>query len=182
MRVRKSGGRATGAVSALAGLALVLGACGYQPLDGRGVFGPDVRTIELDSFENETREPGLEQQITDAMAEEFARRAWLEPVLDGQVASPDLIMSGLLRTASVRSDTFSSGGLALEERIELRLDVSVRRRESGEVVYQHPDFRAREVFLSSADPMVYASNKEQALRRVASSIAEQVHDELFQRF
>ena len=30
--------------------------------------------------------------------------------------------------------------------------------------------------------MVYASNKEQALRRVASAIAERVHDELFQRF
>jgi hypothetical protein len=171
-----------GAVVALTGLCLLLGGCGYKPLDGRGVFGPDVKTIELESFENESREPGLEQHITDAMAEEFARRAWLEPVMDGQIASPDLVMTGLVRTATVRADTYSSGGLALEERIDVRLDVAVRRRESGELVYQHPDFRVREVFLSSADPMVYASNKEQAMRRVASSIAEQVHDELFQRF
>lgn len=182
MRGRSRGGTGTTAFAALAGLALALGACGYRPLDGRGAFGPDVHTIEVESFENESREPGLDEHISDAMGEEFARRAWLEPVVDGQVANPDLVMTGLVRTATVRSDTYSSGGLALEERIEVRLDVSVRRRESGELVYQHPDFRVHEVFLSSADPMVYASNKEQALRRVASAIAEQVHDELFQRF
>jgi hypothetical protein len=103
-------------------------------------------------------------------------------VVQGQVASPDLVLSGLLHTAEVRSNSYSSGGLALEERVDVRFDVSVRRAASGEVVYRHPDFSVTEVFLSSADPMVYASNKEQALRRIASAIAERVHDELFQRF
>jgi len=182
MRVRSSGSGNLGAGIARVVLVLVLGACGYKPLDGRGAFGPDVRTIELEAFENRSREPGLEQQLGDALAEEFARRAWLEPVLQGQVAHPDLVMTGLLRSTTVRSNSFSSGGLALEERVEVFLDVSVRRSASGEVVYRHPDFHVSEVFLSSADPQVYASNKEQALRRVSSAIAEQVHDELFQRF
>jgi Lipopolysaccharide-assembly len=179
MRVRRSGGTGTGAVAA-ALLALVAVACGYKPLDGRDVFGPDVRTIELQAFENASREPGLEQQVADALNEEFARRGWLEPELVR--GKSDLVMSGVLHLADVRSNSFSSGGLALEERVEVRFDVSVRRAASGELVYQHPDFRMTEVFLSSADPQVYASNKEQALRRVSSAIAERVHDELFQRF
>jgi hypothetical protein len=179
MRVRSSGGIRTGAAAAVALLALVATACGYRALDGRNAFGPDVHTIRLVAFENESREPGLEQQVADAMNEEFLRRGWLEPEVG---TTGDLVMSGVLHSASVRANSYSSGGLALEERIEIRLDVSVRRTTSGEIVYQHPDFRETEVFLSSADPMVYASNKEQALRRVSSAIAERVHDELFQRF
>jgi hypothetical protein len=182
MREQRGGSRGTGAVVALAAVLLAPLACGYRALDGRGAFGPDVKTIEVEAFENSSTAPGLEQQVADAMVEEFARRAWLEPVLQGQVSNPDLILSGLLRTADVRSNSFSAGGLALEERVEVRFDVSVKRSVSGEVVYQHPSFSVTEVFLSSADPMVYASNKEQALRRVASVIAERVHDELFQKF
>jgi hypothetical protein len=181
MRELRAGSRGRGAVVALSAL-LMAAACGYRPLDGRGVFGPDVRTIEVEAFENASTAPGLEQQVADAMVEEFARRAWLEPVLQGQLANPDLVMSGSLKTADVRSNSYSSGGLALEERVVVSFDVLVKRSESGEIVYRHPDFNITEVFLSSADPMVYASNKEQALRRVASAIAERVHDELFQKF
>jgi hypothetical protein len=173
MRVVSSGG--------VVALALLLSACGYRALDGRGAFGPDVKTIELRAFENASREPGLEQLIGDALVEEFGRRAWLEPELAGSHPSPDLVLRGIVRSATVRSTSYSSGALALEERIEVSFDVDVRRG-SGELVYQHPDFRVTEVFLSSADPNVYASNKEQALRRLSSAVAERVHDELFERF
>ncbi len=182
MREQRSGSTGPGAILARVCVVLALGACGYRALDGSEVFGPDVHTIEIEAFENESREPGLEQQVADALVEEFSRRAWLEPVLQGQLSSPDLVMTGQLHSAEVRSNSFSSGGLALEERVDVRLDVSVRRRASSEVVYRHPGFRVTEVFLSSADPQVYASNKEQALRRVSSVIAERVHDELFQNF
>ena len=91
-------------------------------------------------------------------------------------------MRGVLRSALVRSSSYSAGGFALEESLDVTFDVIVRRAASEEILYQHPDFRVHEVFLSSADPQVYASNKEQALRRVSSEIATRVHDELFQRF
>lgn len=169
-----------GRIAAVA--SLLLCACGYRALDGRGAFGENVKTIELRAFENESREPGLEQLIGDAMVEEFERRAWLAPELQGATPSPDLVMRGIVHSASVHSTSYSSGALALEERIDVRFDVEVRRGGSGELVYQHPSFQITEVFLSSADPNVYASNKEQALRRLSSAVAERVHDELFERF
>jgi len=182
MSVPAGGGTHARALGAIAVCALAAWGCGYHALGGRGVFGADVRSIELVAFENETREPGLEQLIAEALNEEFARHRWLDPELEGQSAKPDLVMRGVLRSATVRSSSYSSSALALEESIEVVLDVTVRRAQSSEVVWQHPGFRVREVFLSSADPQVYASNKEQALRRVSSEIAERVHDELFQRF
>ena len=176
-------GRATGGSHGriALGLALLaLAACGYRPLNGRDAFGPDVRSIELNAFENETREPGLEQLIAEALNEEFARRGWLEPKVEGQTS--DLVLRGVLHSVIVRASSYSSSALALEETVEVMFDVSVRRVTSSELVWQHPRFQVREVFLASADPQVYASNKEQALRRVSSEIAERVHDELFQRF
>jgi hypothetical protein len=167
-------------VAALAVFALA--GCGYHPINGRGAFGPDTHSIELFAFENQTREPGLEQLIANAMNEEFARRGWLEPQLEGQTSNPDLILRGVLHTVTVHSSSYSSSALALEESVEVIFDVNVKRAQTSEVVFQHQHFRVREVFLSSADPQVYASNKEQALRRVSSEIAERVHDELFQRF
>lgn len=162
--------------------ALALAACGYKPLDGRDAFGPDVHSIELIAFDNKTREPGLEQMVADALAEEFERRGWLDPKIQGEAANPDLVMRGILQTVTVRSSSYSAGGFALEESLDVVFDVNVRRSSSDELLYTHPDFRIHEVFLSSADPQVYASNKEQALRRVSSEIAARVHDELFQRF
>jgi hypothetical protein len=160
-------------------VALALSACGYHFVGGKGVFGPDVRTIELVAFENESREPGLEQLIGQAMNEGFARRGWLEPKLQG---GGDLVMRGAIKSVIVHSSSFSSGALALEESVEVVLDVNVKRAESSEILWQHPRFHVREVFLASADPNVYASNKEQALRRISSEVAERVQDELFQKF
>jgi hypothetical protein len=159
---------------------LALAACGYKPVGGRDVFGPGVRSIELVAFDNQTREPGLEQMVAEAMLEEFERRRWLEPDLQGQVANPDLVMRGILLSATVRSSSYSAGGFALEvDRRDLRRERAPD--DLGEVLYQHPEFRVHEVFLSSADPQVYASNKD---RRCGGSRARSPSesDELFQRF
>jgi Lipopolysaccharide-assembly len=161
---------------------LVLSACGYHALNGENILGPGVHSIELKAFENETREPGLETLVGEALNEEFARRGWLKPELEGQDRKPDLVMIGTLHTATYHSSSYSAGALALEEAIEVAFDVSVHRSDNGELVWQHPGFHVREVFLSSADPQVFVSNKEQALRRVSAEIAERVHDELFQKF
>ena len=163
-------------------LAAALAGCGYHAIGGRGFFGEDVRTIELDGFTNQSREPGLPLLIGQAMSEEFARRGWLDPKSAGEVAKPDLVMNGTIHMAAVHSSSYSKSALALEETIEVVVDVNVRRAGSGEVLLQHADLHVREVFLASADSQVYASNKEQALRRLSSQIAQRVHDELFQKF
>src|SRR5688572_10024339 len=91
----------TACVVLMTACVVLMTACGYRALDGRGAFGADVKTIELNAFENESREPGLEQLIGDAMVEEFGRRAWLEPELQGSTPSPDLVLRGTVRSATV---------------------------------------------------------------------------------
>ncbi len=153
--------------------------CGYHLVDASGAFGPDVRRIEIDWFENLSTEPDFGRMLGDALAEEFTRRGVLTPVYGG---AGDLFLTGVVREVEVRSSSFSSVALAIEDSLEVTLDVKVVRATTGEPVLRQEGLRLVERFLASADPNVYESNKEQALRRLTSEIAGRIHDELFQRF
>jgi len=165
--------------------ALVLAAaCGYAPVDPRGVFGADVRAIELQMFENRSTEIGLEAMLADAFQEEFVRRGLLKPLYqaDDESSRSQLVLSGTIVATILEPTAFSSVELSLEDRIDVVISLGVQRRETGQLVLDRRDLRFSERFLASADPNVYESNKEQALRRISTRAASQLHDELFQQF
>lgn len=163
-------------------LAAVGTSCGYRRVDLTQIFPPEVRRIEIHVFENTTLEPGFGTLLSDALVEEFARRGALDPVYAGQGGSADLVMTGAIRRLHVSPSAFSSVSLTLEDTLELEIEVHVVRNGTGEEVWSQPGLRYSERFLSSPDPQVYESNKEQAMRRVTSALAGRIHDELFQTF
>jgi hypothetical protein len=160
----------------------VLGCLGYEPIDPRAVFGPEVRGILLQMLENKTAEVGLESMVADALQEEFARRGLLAPVYDEEDPRASLVLTGNIVRATVEPTAFSSVALSLEDRIDVILSFTVQRADTGVMVLEGREVRFSERFLASADPQVYESNKEQALRRGAARAAGQLHDELFQQF
>jgi hypothetical protein len=166
--------------ASIAALALLAAACGYGFSDERAVFGPEIRRIEIRAFENRSTQPGYEQMLVDALAEEFSRRGALAPVYEGSAG--DLVLVGRIDSVKVQVRSFSPVALAVEDTVELRVAAEVRRRSDGGVVWKRDDFRLSELFLSSPDPNVELSNREQALRRLSSLLAERIHDELFQVF
>ena len=161
-------------------LALLATGCGYHFADERSVFGPGTRHIEIRAFENRSNQPGYEQVLADALAEEFTRRGALEPVYEGSPG--ELVLAGRIDSVSESPRSFSSVALAVEETVELRVAVEVRRSADNSLIWKRDDLRLSELFLSSPDPNVELSNREQALRRLSSLLAERIHDELFQVF
>ncbi len=168
----------------LPSLAVVLCAlgCGYRVIDSSEVFGPEVRGIQLQMLENRTTEVGLESMLSDAFQEEFARRGLLRPVYSDEDPRASLVLTGNILSAKVEPTAFSSVALSLEDRVDVLISVTVQRTDSGSPVIEGRELRFSERFLSSADPQVYESNKEQALRRLTARAASQLHDELFQQF
>lgn len=170
------------AILAVSALVLVLGAgcLGYRPLTGRAAFGtdPDASAIEIRIVQNTTGEIGLNGMLADALQEEFARRGVLAPVYPDQGRAADLLLAASVISARAEPTAFSSVALTLEDRIEVVLNVSVERSNPRETVLSRKAVRYSERFLASADPQVYESNKEQALRRIAARAAGQIHDEL----
>jgi hypothetical protein len=156
--------------------------CGFRPVDASRVFGPGVRRIEIRAFDNESPEPGVERMLADSLVEEFARRGVLTPLYGSTDVKGDLVLQGVLSRVKEIPSAFSSVSLVLEDRLEIELDVSIVRRSTQEEVWKRRGWTLSERFLSSPDPQVYQSNKEQALRRLSSVIAGRIHDELFQQF
>jgi hypothetical protein len=162
--------------------ALAVLACGYKSINPGAVFGPEVRGILLQMLENRTSEVGLEAMLADALQEEFARRGLLRPVYDEEDPRANLVLTGNVVRATVEPTAFSSVALSLEDRVDVILSITVQRADTGAMVLEGRELRFSERFLASADPQVYESNKEQALRRGAARAASQLHDELFQQF
>ncbi len=158
----------------------LLGACGYALVDESAVFGPDVRQIRLEMFQNETNEPGLERMLADAIYEEFLRGGTLEPTWNGSGAP--LRMSGVIRSVEVRASALDSVGLSLENQVELVLDVTVSRLTGGEPVWAAERITLVERFSASADPNVHETARQRALRRLSSIAATRIRDELFQTY
>jgi len=175
---RRGAGRWIGGV--LVPLVLALG-CGYRLVDESAVFGPDVRVIQLEPITNTTTEIGFEAMLTDALQEEFVRRGVLIPQYTRDPEQAGLSLEGVVLEAEVVPTAFSSVTLTLEDQIQIRLSVTVARMQSADTVMSLPSLFYAERFLASADPQVYESNKEQALRRIASRAASQIHDVLFQQ-
>jgi len=157
-------------------------ACGYRLSDPKQVFGPDVRRIRIELLENKSAEPGFERMLGDALVEEFTRRGVLVPVYGRGPGLADLILSGVVREVEVIPSAFSSASLALEDTLNVTVELTVANAATREDVWRRNTLHVSERFVSSADPNTAQSNKELALLRVSASLAGRIHDELFQKF
>ncbi len=159
-------------------VALVLG-CGYRPVGGTRVLGADVQQLEIRMFENPTDEPGLELTLGEALMEEFMRGGRLRAVPPGGSGRSQAVLRGVIQRAYVRPNSFSSVAISVEDSLEVTVNASVQRVDTGEILWESFGVSARQNFLSSADPLVYESNKQMAMLRVATLIAEDIHNDLF---
>jgi outer membrane lipopolysaccharide assembly protein LptE/RlpB len=109
------------------GLLVLLG-CGYA-LVGRGTNIPDdVRSVYLETFENETRRAEVEQFVTQAIADELLTRRRFT-LLASRLDS-DAILSGTVRTFRVQPVAFDRDGRATEYEVTIEASVRFYRRDS----------------------------------------------------
>jgi outer membrane lipopolysaccharide assembly protein LptE/RlpB len=95
------------AVAFAVATALALGGCGYTV---GGTLPSHVKTVSVPIFKNQTREPGVESQITRAVVEAFSTNGRLrvvgsdsaDAILDGEVTSYEIISIAFDRDANVR--------------------------------------------------------------------------------
>jgi len=162
--------------------ALIVGVglgCGYGVVGRHGSLG-NIERVAIPTFQNRSDEPGYEFQVTEAFLEAFDRRGTLDLVRD--LTRADLVISGRVLPIQTSTYSLSSTGLALEQqvRVEVKLDVSLH---DGTSVALFPGNLVEvEHYLASADSEVERNNRQQALRKVASAMAQRTQDALVERF
>lgn len=115
-------------LAAVAAVALALFAtagCGYH-LAGRAstssFIPPDVRTIGIPPFGNQTERPRLDQRISEALINEFVQRGRYQAVPDARGA--DVLLEGTIESYREDPVTFSEAGRY--DRVEVTVTARLR--------------------------------------------------------
>ncbi len=137
-------------------LLVLLAGCGYGFNAGGRTFAPELRTIGVEALANDTREAGLEKRVALAIEREFAMRGPFR--IAATPAEGDLVLSGTLRQAVDRPVAFNSKDEVLTYQTLLLLDLELRRRDSGVLLWQAKGLRETGDFETVASVIVTTSS------------------------
>jgi hypothetical protein len=184
-------------------LMLLLAGCGYRFGGGRS-FAPELRTLGVEAFVNDTREVGVEKRLALAIEREFTIRGPLKVVnnpLDG-----DLLLSGKVREVVDRPTAFNREDEVLIYQTTLALDLSLRRRDTHELLWEARGLKAASDYESVASVIVTTSSefrrttlnpedlggftdiqlaeslRRQAMERIIGSLARDVYQQIMEDF
>ncbi len=157
---------------------LALAGCGYQlvrpPTAASG--GAQPLRVAVPALVNDSFEPGVDALLTDALRREFLRRGGVS-LVDSR-ANADIVVEGRIHPLETFVTSVSSVAAALEQQVEVEVDLAARRSDGSEVELSSNSFVEWELYLESADVQAARKNREEALRRVASVIATRFHEVL----
>ena len=196
--------RARFRLSLLTLAALCAAGCGYHFGGGGRAFAPELRTIGVEALSNDSREAGIEKRIALALEREFAMRGPFR--IAPTPAEGDLLLSGIVRQAVDRPVAFNSKDEVLTYQSVLTLDLELRRRDTGALLWQAKGLRETGDFESVASVIVTTSSdfrrstlnaedlgaftdiqlaesrRRETLDRMLRSLAHDVYDQIMEDF
>jgi hypothetical protein len=203
MRGRPVRGRARAGVASVVLLTMLGSACGYQFGASNRAFEADVRTIGVRTLVNETREIGVEKRLAMAIEREFVIRG---PLKVTKADEGDLVLSGTVRSAEDRPVAFNRDDEVLIYQTILALDLDLRRRDSGKLVWKVRGLRLADDYESVASVVVTTSSdfrkstlnpndlggftdvqlaetrRRETLERMIGDLARDVYDQIMEDF
>lgn len=183
---------------------IVSAGCGYRLVGSESSVPGGIRSVSLGTFENRTRQFGLEQALSFAFEREFYRRGLLR--LEETQGEGDAILEGTIREFRTRPVAFDSDDEALEYEAELTVDVLLKRQDDGEVLWRGSRLLAveeysvnRSIVVPSAarfqletndlsdlqnltDIQLAENQKRLAIARMIETIVRDVHDRILDDF
>jgi hypothetical protein len=157
-------------------VALATSGCGYHFVRYAEALG-DYRSLAIRTPSNGSFDPGVEFTVANALRREALRRGGLTLVEDA--AHADIVLSGRVLPIRTLARSVSSVVLTLEYEITLRLDLEARTRAGRAIPLDSGSLQETERYLASANVEVTRKNREEALRLLASTIANRVYDHLY---
>jgi hypothetical protein len=186
------------------GAATMVAGCGYHFSGGGRAFAPELRTIGVEALANDSREAGVEKRIALAIEREFAMRGPFR--IASSPSEGDIVLSGTVRQAVDRPVAFNSKDEVLTNQTVIVLDLELRRRDTGALLWQVKGLRETGDFESVASVIVTTSSdfrsstlnaedlgaftdiqlaesrRRQAVDRILGTVAHDVYDQIMEDF
>ncbi len=190
--------------AAVLGVAIATAAgCGYQFAAGGRQFDAGIRTIGIRTLTNQTREIGVEKRLAMAIEREFVIRG---PLKVADVDESDLQLTGTVKAAEDRPVAFNRDDEVLIYQTVLSLDLELKRREGGAVVWRVQNMRVTDDYESVASVIVTTASdfrsstlnpedlggftdvqlaetrRRETLERMIATLARDVYDQIMEDF
>lgn len=160
-------------------LTLLLSACGYRlTKEEQGVLSAHD-SIYIHLFQNNTYEPGIETDITDAILQVTNRYGTLHPV--DSSSDGDLSLTGSLLKYKVASISYDAADDVREYRLEVVVSVRLERQSDGKVLWKGEIARDAE-FLTDSDRSLLKQRELDAFNRLGIRIAEDLYSAIQMAF
>jgi outer membrane lipopolysaccharide assembly protein LptE/RlpB len=163
------------------GVLTFLPCCGYQ-VAGRGNrLPPDIKTIAVPIFVNQSSIFRIEQKLAAAITREFIERTKFR--ITPNLTGADAVLKGTVK--DVRSGVITydlTTGRASAVQIQVAADVKLEDLHSKKVVYANPNFVFREEYQVSQTTSGLFEEDQAALDRLARDVARTLVTEVLENF
>lgn len=154
---------------------LVMGVsgCGYT-LAGQGSLPGHIKTLAIPTFGNLTQEQGVEDVLTQAMIDVYARGGKVQLVVEN---AADAVLVGVIRSYSDdEAVEFNDQNEPLKYRLTVGIDVELRDLTTGTSLWNEEQIQGTIDFLGGPDYNLADENEEKrlALIELAQDLAQKV--------
>jgi hypothetical protein len=159
----------------LAGLipALLLSACGYHVGGKADTIPKSIQTIAVLPFGNNTTRYQLADKLSQAIARELVARTRYQVVNDPK--NSDAVLSGAVNQVYLAPAVIDPGsGKTTGTEVVVLLNVSLKERTTGKVLYSRPNLAVRNMYESSVDARQYFDESSNAFNRLSRDLARSV--------
>ncbi|MGH9327188.1 MAG: LPS assembly lipoprotein LptE [Terriglobia bacterium] len=151
-------------------------------MGGKGaLLPPDVKTIAVPIFRNETSQFRIEQQLTAAVIEELIERTHYRVV--SQVQGADAVLLGTVEQIHQGVVTFNpQTGSATALQVEVVAGVKLEDLHSKKVIFSNPDYVFREQYQLSPNAQTFIEEDRPALERLSHDFARTLVTDILENF
>ena len=168
------------AVAAFMLLTLLLQGCGYHTV-GHAGLPPDVRTIAVPAFKNETLTYHIEQMSTASVVREFTTRTRYHIINQAGEDADATLRGTVLSTAASPLTYDTATGRAASVLVVVSMRVALVDR-NGKVLYQNPAYLFREQYEVSQDLASFFEEDSPAFRRLSQDFARTLVSNVLEGF
>ncbi len=158
---------------------LGLAGCGYHFIGQESEVLSGIHAIAIPYFSNKSYEARLERYLTESLVDEFVKSRMIAIVDEGDA---DAVIRGKIENLREFVVSFDKDDRALEYRALALLEVTLERRDTGEVLWRTKELFHFEDYRVSSEIAGTEANKEQAIKRISVEIAERIHDSIIEGF
>jgi hypothetical protein len=166
---------------ALAVAALALAGCGYRVTGRGGTIPAKIRTIAIPAFQNATTRYRLPELLAGALTREFNTRTRYRVVEDRNTA--DAVLEGTVLEVISNPTIFDPAtGRASAVQVNAIMQVTLRERATGTLLFTRPRLEIRERYQISVDPGSYFDETGVALDRLSLTAARTIVSAILENF